>query len=298
MDTAKSQALPLVKRWIERAARAYTAGPALDNAHAVCDQCADRGLRSIVCYWNVAYDQPAQVAGFYSDILGLIPELHTDCYLSVKAPAIQFNAQFLKRILELARPNGTVVHFDAMGPETAEDTFAMIATARSLYSKLGCTLPARWHRSLRDADRAIEMGLRVRVVKGQWADSKPVDVDPVTGYLDIIDRLGAGRAVHVAVATHDAKLAHEALSRLRTTGTPCELELLYGLPVQPVLKVARALDVPARLYVPYGHAALPYGLRQAARKPQVLRWFIRDLWRGTRPSLHKPLPHPSRFAPI
>ena len=298
MDTAKSQALPLVKRFIQRAACAYTAGPTLDNARAVCDRFAGGGVSSTVCYWNVSYDQPAQVAAFYSDTLSVMPELQADCYLSVKAPAIQFNGDLLKGILEQARLRGIVVHFDAMGPETADGTFAMIATARAIHSKLGCTLPARWHRSLRDADRAIEMGLRVRVVKGQWADSNSNDVDPIKGYLNIVDRLGAERAVHVAVATHDAKLAREALSRLRTTGTPCELELLYGLPFQPLLKVARTLNVPARLYVPYGHTGLPYGLRQAATKPQILGWFIRDLWRGTRPSWQKPKSLPSRFAPV
>ena len=142
------------------------------------------------------------------------------------------------------------------------------------------------------------MGLRVRVVKGQWADSTSDDADPVKGFLNIIDRLGAERAPHVAVATHDANLAREALSRLRTTGTPCELELLYGLPIQPLLKVARALKVPTRLYVPYGQTGLPYRLRHAVTSPHILGWFLRDLLRGTRSSWRKSSAPGSRFAPI
>ena len=99
METAKSQALSLIRR----AARAYSAGPALQNARAVCDRFATEGLSSTVCYWNVSFDPPERVASCYTDILGLIPDLHTDCYLSVKAPAIQFNPDLLKNILDYAR---------------------------------------------------------------------------------------------------------------------------------------------------------------------------------------------------
>jgi proline dehydrogenase len=277
METAKSKALFLIRR----AARAYTAGPELHNARAACERLAGDGMASTICYWNSGSDLPEQVTDFYSDILGLIPDLGGNCYLSVKAPAIKFNPDLLKIILDRARSVGAVVHFDAMAPDTADDTFEMIERARAIYPNLGCTLPARWQRSLHDADRAVAMGLRVRVVKGQWAESISDDADPQHRFLDIIDRLGAERARHVAVATHNASLAQEALSRLRTTGTPCELELLYGLPVQPLLEVARTLKVPARMYVPYGHTGLPYRLTHAKGNPRILGWFLRDLMRSS-----------------
>jgi proline dehydrogenase len=94
-----------------------------------------------------------------------------------------------------------------------------------------------------------------------------------------VDRL-AGRARFVAVATHDASLAQMALDRLISAGTPCEAELLYGLPSRHVVRVARANRVVARLYVPYGHAWLPYRLSHARHNPGLLWWVTRDLVRG------------------
>jgi proline dehydrogenase len=96
------------------------------------------------------------------------------------------------------------------------------------------------------------------------------------GFLKIIDEL-CGRATCVAVASHDVPLVREALSRLLRAGTPCELELLHGLPTRIAIKMGRSLSVPIRFYVPYGKAWLPYLLRQARRNPRVLGWFARDL---------------------
>jgi len=245
----------------------------------VCQRASREGLNSTMCYWNVSSDLPGHVADSYGEILDEIPNLASDCYLSVKAPAINFDMDLLKIIMDRAKSADAVVHFDAMAPETADCTFKLIAKARDIYPKLGCTLPGRWRRSLSDADRAVEMGLRVRVVKGQWAESTSADVNPEVGFLNIIDRLGAERAPHVAVATHQADLARKALSRLRTTGTSCELELLYGLPSQSLIKIGRALDVPVRIYVPFGHAGLPYRLKQIPANPRFVAWFIRDLRR-------------------
>jgi proline dehydrogenase len=274
MGTIRSKALSL----IDRAACAYAAGPELDGAHAVCERLAGDGLNSTICYWNGSSDLPKNVADSYVEILNEIPNLHSDCYLSVKAPAINFDMDLLKVVIDRAQSVGALVHFDAMAPETVDATFRLIAKARAIYPKLGCTLPGRWRRSPLDADCAAEMGLRVRVVKGQWADPAG-DVKPEEGFLDIIDRLAAKRPGHVAVATHHPNLAKTALTRLRANGISCEMELLYGLPSQSLIQIGRALEVPVRMYVPFGRAWLPYRLKQIPRNPRLVAWFIRDLCR-------------------
>jgi proline dehydrogenase len=94
--------------------------------------------------------------------------------------------------------------------------------------------------------------------------------------LALVEQL-AGRARHVAVATHDAPLAKLALSRLRAGGTPCEMELLLGLPLRRPVREARDLGIRVRLYVPFGHARLPYRLSQVGAHPAVLWWAARDV---------------------
>src|SRR5437762_1410625 len=207
---------------IRRAARAYTAGPAMDDARAVCDRLAHDGIASTVCYWDIYADHPDFISEAYVGLLGTMSKAGSDCYLSIKAPALKFDLELVKKVLSEAERLNAIVHFDAMAPETVEETFSLVAKAREIYPRLGCTLPGRWQRSIEDAERAIELGLRVRVVKGEWAGIDGDETDPREGFLNVVERL-AGRATHVAVATHNPMMARLSLRRLKKAETPCEL---------------------------------------------------------------------------
>ncbi len=180
----------------------------------------------------------------------------------------------MQHLASCAKRTGSRLHFDALGPETVDRTWQTIAEALPMSNDLGCTLPARWQRSAADADWAVAHRMAVRVVKGQWPDPQG-DVEPTSGFLALIDRL-AGRARAVAVATHNVALAEQALRRLQTAGTPATLELLYGLPSRRQIEIAAKLQVPVRIYVPYGTAYLPYCLNALKRNPRIAWWLIRD----------------------
>jgi proline dehydrogenase len=264
------------------AGRAYVAGPKLDDALQTCRRISNLGFASTICFWNLDSEAPQQVANAYSSALAAIGSETLDCYLSIKLPPLKFDRNLLNEVLKHGGQKNMLVHFDSLEPEAADKTFSVMEAIVRAYPRLGCTLPGRWLRSCSDADWAVDLGVRVRVVKGQWQDSKHPYINLQEGYLNVIDRL-AGRAKCVAVATHDPALARESLERLRKSGTPCSLELLYGLPVNPVLKVARQLGVPVRVYVPYGYGWLPYSLTQAKRNPRVFWWVLRDLLSGGSP---------------
>src|SRR5207249_2710885 len=123
-----------------------------------------------------------------------------------------FSLDLLRELLDAARPDDISIHFDSLAPEAADQTWALIREAVALQARVGCTLPARWHRSLSDVDQAVELGLRARVVKGQWADAGVPNLEAGKGFLALIERL-AGRASRVAVGTHDPALARLALDR-------------------------------------------------------------------------------------
>jgi proline dehydrogenase len=129
-----------------------------------------------------------------------------DAYLSIKAPALGFSPDLIAKLLERTSPAGVRVHFDSLSAESADRTLALIANAREHHDELGITIPGRWRRSLDDADTAVELGLEVRVVKGQWPAPQAPEQDPRAGFLAVVERL-AGRARRVAVATHDDGLA-------------------------------------------------------------------------------------------
>ena len=260
----------------QRAARAYVAGPALGDALEAGRRAASRGFALALGFWDGG-EPPRQVADTYACALDGMAAAGLDGYLSIKAPALHFSRELLGEILARSRRHGARVHFDALRPEAASPTFALMASAASGHpAALGCTLPARWHRSAADAEEALALGLSVRLVKGEEPGEDGDDIDPRRGMLALVEQL-AGRARHVAVATHDAPLARLALSRLRAAATPCEMELLLGLPLRRPVREARALGLRVRLYVPYGHARLPYRLSQAGARPAVLWWVARDL---------------------
>ena len=266
---------------LRRAASAYVAGPRLDDALLACRALRERGRASTVGFWNQGSDEPSQVMRTYVAAAEALSRNGLDSYLSVKAPALGFSPELVAKLLEPARSAGVHVHFDSLSRESAERTLALIAEAALRHDELGITLPARWRRSLGDATAAVELGLGVRVVKGRWPDHGAPEGDPRAGFLAVVERL-AGRARRVAVATHDEPLAREALGLLRAAGTPCELELLFGLPTAQAARAADELSAPVRIYVPYGHATLPYRIPDARRDIRILGWFSQDLLRGRR----------------
>jgi proline dehydrogenase len=266
----------------KHAGSAYTSGPELADAMRTCRRLFSLGFGGTICFWNIESDSPERIMTIYTSALAALANEKMGCYLSIKLPPLKYDPALLNQVLEQARHSDALVHFDSLEHEGADRTFSMIAQAARSYSHLGCTLPGQWVRSVADADFAVEIGLHVRVVKGQWPDPQHREMNPREGYLNVIDRL-AGRARFVAVATHDPELGRNALERLRRAGTPCSLELLYGLPVKPALKVARELGVPVRVYVPFGHGWLPYSLTHARQNPRVFWWVLRDLLTGGSP---------------
>lgn len=249
-------ARPLIAGTVRRAAGRYVAGDTAADALRTARRLAAGGYASTICYWDAGGEDPGDVAAEVERALGVARE--TGGWVSLKATAFDFR---LDLVASLAG-RGTRLHFDAMGPDTVDETRELV---ERLPGERGTTLPGRWRRSDRDADWAVELGLPVRVVKGQFPG--PDERDPARGFLEVIDRL-AGRARSVGVATHDRALAREALARLRAAGTPCELEQLYGL---------RRAAPPARVYVPYGHGWLPYALANLRRRPRAAWWLVRDL---------------------
>jgi proline dehydrogenase len=259
------------------AARSYVAGETLDDAVRVTRTLRMQRLNTTIGFWNGADQAPEQAAEQYLAGLEQLATFDENDYLSIKLPAIQFNKELIKKIAAAADESQRRIHFDSHDIEYVTRKIGICEELIQRHPKLdiGFTLPGRWKRSLEDADWACEKKLFVRVVKGQWADPSDPNANSEQGFLNVIDRL-SGRARKVAVATHDPKLARKALLHLKAAGTPCELELLHGLPMRGCLEVARQLDVPVRVYIPYGEAFLPYALSKLRRNPKILWWLVRD----------------------
>ena len=262
--------LPLVKY----AARPYVGGETIDDALCVAHRLAQENLTSTLGFWDTADCTGRQVADAYLAAIEHLSADGLDSYISMKPPALRFDSALAIELAAASAAARVRLHCDSHGPNVADKSNAMLQAMLDKFgaSRLGTTLPGRWSRSLGDADWAIERGLSVRVVKGQWPDPDDPRRDMAAGFLEVIDRL-AGRAPHVAVATNDLRLASEAIARIRAAGTSCELELLFGAPYKPLLRWARENGVRARIYVPFGEGFVPNAIGLLKQNPRLM-WTI------------------------
>jgi proline dehydrogenase len=264
--------MPLARR----AAQAYIAGEHVDDAQQLGLQLESRGIGVTLGYWDAPGEAPRIVADEYLSGIAAVSHLE-HAYLSIKVPSLDYSRELMSEIVHEAARHKVRLHFDALGPETADRSRALCDEFLDHGAELSYTLPGRWQRSVDDAHWAAERGIVVRVVKGQWPDSTDPQRDLRQGFLRVIDAL-AGRARHVAVASHDVPLVAQAVRCLRGENTSCELELLHGLPAGPSLDLSDRLELAVRVYVPYGKAYLPYALSRVRNNPRILWWLARDLF--------------------
>lgn len=265
---------------VRNVSRNYIAGPTLEDASRVSRPLVARGYWVTLGYWDAAGDRSEDVLNIYCAACEQLAALDGDNYLSIKAPALDGDAGMFRALMEQSQAVGVPLHFDSLDVGRAAAIFDLIAGHKAASGEeVGCTLPGRWRRSLDDAERAIELGLAVRVVKGQSPDPAEPYRDAEAGYIEVVRRL-AGRARRVRVASHNPALARQSLAILQAANTPCELELLYGLPVGRQVTLAKEFGVPVRVYVAFGHAYLPYAISALQKNPGAVLRLVREAARG------------------
>jgi CelD/BcsL family acetyltransferase involved in cellulose biosynthesis len=262
-----------------RLALAYSAGPTPEDALRTAESLTTLGYPVILGYMNADNEDPRLAARASRAAVEGIAANGFDGYVSIKAPALGFDRHLISGIVQAGKARGLRIHFDALGAADVDRTFSVIQDVRAIYGNLSTTLPSRWKRSLADADRIIDLGLPVRVIKGEWVEPKEREQEPRAGFLEIVDRL-AGRVPQVAVATHNPVVAQKAVRRLKAAGTPCEIEVVRGYPIHRVLPVAVEEGVRVRVYIPFGNLAFPYTMGQVLRRPRIMVWVVRDMFRG------------------
>lgn len=248
----------------------FVPGPGAGHAAQLCARLGRRGLASSVGYFHPGDADGAAIVAVYRDVAARLKAAGADACLAVKAPALGFDPALVAAIAE----GGLPLVLDAHGEPQADATLALVQALPGL----GAALPARWRRSLGDAQALRAGPARLRIVKGEWADPAGDVSDIPASYLELVRAL-AGRTAPVAVATHDPVLAQAALELLKDAGTPCELEQLRGLPRRRTSAIAARLGVPVRLYCPFGPGWWPYAIDKALARPYLPLWLVRD-WLG------------------
>lgn len=254
-------------------------GENLEDALRICDRVASSGLDITLGYFPRSSDIPMKLVDVSCSIVDVLAGRYPRAYPSIKPPAFNYDADLLAMVAERAARLGLLTHLDSHEHFTASRTLGLLEKLATLGGQIGITVPGRWHRSVDDSDLIKSLGARPRIVKGEWADPQDPGRNPRQGFMDVVERF-AGYEKEVAVATHDPELLRTSLKVLTGARTPCQVELLNGLPMRKSLAVAREFGVGVRMYVPFGEAWRPYAMSKFRQNPRILLWLISDAAQG------------------
>lgn len=190
----------------------------------------------------------------------------------------------LGTILEVAKDVDGFVRIDMEGSVYTAVTMETFEELHATFpAHVGIVIQAYLRRAETDVRRAIELGARVRLVKGAYAEPEAVaftsrvEVDEQFARLA---RLLLSEGHYPAIATHDLDLVRatiEHAQRYRIASERFEFQMLYGVRRDQQERLV-ADGYRMRVYVPYGTEWYPYFTRRIAERPANALFVMRQLW--------------------
>lgn len=266
------RALPPGERAAWRAASRYVAGTTVADAARVVRELSDRGVGSSVDQFGELVrdtETAERVAADYVRLAGEVAALPETTWLSIDLSHIGLDidpSRCAKRLAAIAEalPARRRIQVGAEDHDRAEAVVTCVETVakRGLADRLGATIQANFHRSVRDVERLIAAGVHIRLVKGAYVEppsralpyGEPTDI----AYLRLAHRLAEADA-DFSLATHDGVLREALLAALG----PRPVEQLLGVRTE-LLDDLVAREIPVRVYVPFGHDWFRYWMRRVA----------------------------------
>ena len=189
----------------------------------------------------------------------------------------------LRRILDSAAAHDFFVRVDMENSPFTQVTLEIFETMwQQGYRNAGIVLQSYLPRSLADVVRLIELGARVRLVKGAYNEPKGVayqdkaDVD--AAFVEIMKLLLVS-GNYPAIATHDPAMIAATRSFAAERGISSdryEFQMLFG--VRRDLQASLAADGHrVRVYVPFGREWFPYFMRRLGERPANIGFVVRGI---------------------
>ena len=283
----------LVRRHAHGLVNRFVAGEDLESAVAAVRGIAEQGMATTLDQLgeNVSTVQEAESAAeTYVTILERLAAEGLEPNISIKLTMLGLDLgdeianDLLTRVLAAAKDVGGFVRIDMEGSAYTERTIAITVAQHAVFpGTVGTVIQSYLKRSAADLERLIAAQIRVRLVKGAYAepgelafrDRKQVD----DSYLRLMRRL-LDVGVFPALATHDPAITDEARHYVRRQGVRLdqfEFQMLYGVRRDAQEELSQG-GYGMRIYVPYGTEWYPYFTRRIAERPAnavfVLRQFV------------------------
>lgn len=262
--------------------RRFVPGETVEDLLVAAREANAAGLRVTANYLGEAVKDRASAsaaAATYLRVLEAIGREGLDANVSLKFTQMGqdidevFLQQNLRPLLEAARAAGTFLRFDM---ESSEYTQRTLDAFEGLWSEgwreIGVVLQAYLRRTEGDLARMIELGARVRLCKGAYAEPPRVAFqepgEVARSFVHLMKRL-LFEGHQPAIATHDEAMIQATVAHARSAEIAperFEFQMLYG--VRRDLQQALVKEGwKVRVYIPFGEAWYPYLMRRLAERP-------------------------------
>jgi proline dehydrogenase len=275
-------------------ARRFIAGETVEEAIATARQIESRGLTQTLDMLGESVVTMGEADAATRAYLKLIDEIVAAGIgrnISIKLTQLGLTVDRatcvdnLRRILDSAAAHEFFVRVDMESSRFTQVTLEIFETMwQQGYRNAGIVLQSYLPRSVPDAVRLIQLGARIRLVKGAYNEPKSVayqdkaDVD--AAFLEIVKLLLVS-ANYPAIATHDPAMlsATRAFAAERGISPEAyEFQMLYG--VRRDLQARLSADgYRLRVYVPFGREWFPYFMRRLGERPANVAFVVGGILR-------------------
>lgn len=190
-----------------------------------------------------------------------------------------------REVVWTAAEQHNFVRVDMESSAYTERTIQLVEKVWKDMPNTGTVLQSSLLRTEKDVEHMIEIGMRIRLVKGAYLEPATVafsskhKVDEA--YLAEAKRL-VEHGHYPAIATHDEKIIKALESFVKDKGidkSRFEFQMLYGIRRDLQDRLLKE-GYNVRIYVPYGDQWYPYFTRRLAERPANAFFILKSLFKG------------------
>jgi proline dehydrogenase len=279
----------VTKTPLRRMSRRFVPGEAVDDFLRASEEANGLELTVTGNYLGEAeHDERTarDAVAAYLQILDGIKAKNLEGNISVKPTQVgleigkDFFKDNVRELLERAKEADVFIRLDMESSDWTQITLeAFEELWAEGYNEIGTVLQSYLRRTMDDALRMNELGVRVRLCKGAYAEPEEVafqEREEVDGnYVEVSKVLLKG-GKFPALATHDEDIINELKAFVTAEGIPLEsfeFQMLHGVR-RDLQQQLRKEGYNVRVYIPFGESWYPYLMRRLAERPANMLFFV------------------------
>lgn len=264
-----TRARPELEQRAYKMARRYVAGATLDEAMSTVERLHGKGFGvSLDMFGEGTSDEDAiaRIVGGYRAAAPRVEQIGADVNLEIVPSNLGLDLgldvcrRHVDSVVE-ALPPGARLEVSAEESERTPQIMDLTLALAADGVPVTATLQANLRRSEQDAERLLEAGVPVRLVKGAYLEppelAYPWGDETDLAFVRLARKLGEGD--QLILATHDPVLREALLGTLEDVS----VAMLLGVREDDAASLI-ARGVPVRIYTPFGDQWFRYWLRRVA----------------------------------